>query len=72
MTHEVVGRIDESGPDLAALADENESLGKLSDRTVELLRSAGVIRLRDEVGEPVGSTLSVNLIRELLKTATLT
>jgi hypothetical protein len=27
--------------------------------------------LRDEVGEPVGSTLSVNLIRELLKTATL-
>ncbi|MER5640552.1 FHA domain-containing protein [Kitasatospora sp. NPDC002227] len=28
--------------------------------------------LREEVGEPVGSTLSVNLIRELLKTATLT
>jgi hypothetical protein len=27
--------------------------------------------LRDEVGEPVGSTLSINLIRELLKTATL-
>lgn len=27
--------------------------------------------LREEVGEPVGSTLSVNLIRELLKTATL-
>jgi hypothetical protein len=27
--------------------------------------------IRDEVGEPVGSTLSVNLIRELLKTATL-
>lgn len=27
--------------------------------------------LRDEVGEPVGSTLSVNLIRELLKTVTL-
>ncbi|MEU6201685.1 hydroxylase [Streptomyces sp. NPDC047061] len=45
MTHEVVGRIEESGPELAALADENESLGKLSDRTVELLRSAGVIRL---------------------------
>jgi hypothetical protein len=28
--------------------------------------------LRDEVGEPVGSTLSINLIKELLKTATLT
>lgn len=27
--------------------------------------------LRAEVGEPVGSTLGVNLIRELLKTATL-
>jgi hypothetical protein len=27
--------------------------------------------MRDEVGEPVGSTLSLNLIRELLKTATL-
>ncbi len=27
--------------------------------------------MREEVGEPVGSTLSVNLIRELLKTATL-
>lgn len=27
--------------------------------------------LREEVGQPVGSTLSVNLIRELLKTATL-
>ncbi|MEU9456189.1 hydroxylase [Streptomyces sp. NPDC048277] len=45
MTHEVVGRVEESGPELAALADENESLGRLSDRTVQLLRSAGVIRL---------------------------
>ena len=45
MTHEVVGRVEELGAELAALADENESLGKLSDRTVELLRSAGVIRL---------------------------
>lgn len=45
MTHEVVGRVEESGAELAALADENEALGKLSDRTVELLRSAGVIRM---------------------------
>ncbi|MEU6140669.1 hydroxylase [Streptomyces sp. NPDC047081] len=45
MTHEVVGRVEELGAELAELADENESLGKLSDRTVELLRSAGVIRL---------------------------
>ncbi|MER7693954.1 hydroxylase [Streptomyces sp. NPDC097610] len=45
MTHEVVGRIEESGPELAALADETESPRKLSDRTVELLRSTGVIRL---------------------------
>ncbi|WP_416968006.1 hydroxylase [Streptomyces sp. 4F14] len=45
MTHEVVGRVEESGAELAALADDNEALGKLSDRTVELLRSAGVIRM---------------------------
>jgi 3-hydroxy-9,10-secoandrosta-1,3,5(10)-triene-9,17-dione monooxygenase len=45
MTHEVVRRIDELGPKLAALADENERLGKLSDETVDLLRSTGVLRL---------------------------
>lgn len=45
MAHEVVRRIDEFGPKLAALADENEGLGKLSDETVGLLRSAGVMRL---------------------------
>lgn len=45
VTHEVVDRVEEMGSELAALADENEKLGKLSDRTVELLRSAGVIRL---------------------------
>ncbi|MFE9924563.1 hydroxylase [Streptomyces sp. NPDC005774] len=45
MAHEVVGRIGEIGPELAALAEENEKLGKLSDKTVALLRSAGVIRL---------------------------
>ncbi|KAA9163676.1 hydroxylase [Amycolatopsis acidicola] len=45
MTHEVLRRIEESAPKLAALADENERLGKLSEDTVALLRSAGVLRL---------------------------
>ncbi|MFQ6396212.1 hydroxylase [Nocardia sp. KC 131] len=45
MAHEVVQRVEEFGPELAGLAEENEKLGKLSDRTVELLKSAGVIRL---------------------------
>lgn len=45
MAHEVVNRVEDLGSELAALADENEKLGKLSDKTVELLRSAGVIRL---------------------------
>ena len=45
MAHEVVDRVEKLGPELAALADDNESLGKLSDKTVGLLRTAGVIRL---------------------------
>ncbi|MEV2218450.1 hydroxylase [Nocardia vinacea] len=45
MAHEVVQRVEELGPELAALAEENEKLGKLSDKTAQLLRSAGVIRL---------------------------
>lgn len=45
MAHEVLDRIEEYGPKLAALADENEKLGKLSDETVSLLRTAGVMRL---------------------------
>ena len=45
MAHEVVDRVENLGPELAALADDNESLGKLSDKTVGLLRTAGVIRL---------------------------
>lgn len=45
MAHEVVHRVEELGPKLAALAEENERLGKLSDETVALLKSAGVIRL---------------------------
>ncbi|MXP23328.1 hydroxylase [Gordonia sp. HNM0687] len=45
MAHEVIKRIEEAGPELASLAEENERLGKLSDRTAELLRQTGVIRL---------------------------
>lgn len=45
MTHEVVDRIGEIGSELAALGEENERLGKLSDHSVALLKSAGVIRL---------------------------
>lgn len=49
MAHEVVDRIEELGPELAALAEENEALGKLSNKTVDLMRSAGVIRLLQPV-----------------------
>ncbi len=45
MTHEVVARIEELGPEFAALAEENEQLGRLSDKTAALLRSAGIIRM---------------------------
>ncbi|HWC80492.1 MAG TPA: hydroxylase [Pseudonocardiaceae bacterium] len=45
MAHEVVDRIEEAGPKLAALAEDNEKLGKLSDETVSLLRGTGVMRL---------------------------
>jgi 3-hydroxy-9,10-secoandrosta-1,3,5(10)-triene-9,17-dione monooxygenase len=45
MAHDVVHRVEEFGPRLAALADENERLGKLSDETADLLRSSGVMRL---------------------------
>ncbi|WAC54031.1 hydroxylase [Gordonia sp. SL306] len=45
MAHEVIKRIEELGPELAALAEENEKLGKLSDKTADLLRQTGVIRM---------------------------
>ncbi|MER5787391.1 hydroxylase [Streptomyces sp. NPDC001980] len=45
MAHEVVERVEQYGPKLAELAVENEKLGRLSDETVGLLRSAGVLRL---------------------------
>ncbi|WP_326818564.1 hydroxylase [Streptomyces sp. NBC_01762] len=45
MAHEVIDRIEELGPQLKGLAEENERLGRLSERTVALMRSAGVMRL---------------------------
>lgn len=50
----------------------NRTVANAVEDVRERLRRRGIRGLtRDEVGEPVGSTLSVNLIRELLKTATL-
>jgi alkylation response protein AidB-like acyl-CoA dehydrogenase len=45
MTHEVVSRVAEVAPRLAAAADETERLGRLSDESVKLMREAGVMRL---------------------------
>jgi alkylation response protein AidB-like acyl-CoA dehydrogenase len=45
MTHEVVSRVAEIAPRLAAAADETERLGRLSDESVKLVREAGVMRL---------------------------
>jgi 3-hydroxy-9,10-secoandrosta-1,3,5(10)-triene-9,17-dione monooxygenase len=45
MAQDVASRIEQAGPELAELAWENERLGKLSARTVEIIRSAGVMRI---------------------------
>ncbi|MGW0594602.1 acyl-CoA dehydrogenase family protein [Streptosporangium sp. NPDC002607] len=45
MAHEVVSRVEELAGRLAAVADETERLGKLSDESVKLIREAGVMRL---------------------------
>lgn len=42
---DVAGRIRAFGPELAELAWENERLGKLSNRSAEILRTAGLMRL---------------------------
>lgn len=50
----------------------NRTVANTVEDVRERLHRRGVRGLlREEVGEPVGSTLSVNLIRELLKTATI-
>ncbi|WP_110207078.1 acyl-CoA dehydrogenase family protein [Nocardioides daejeonensis] len=45
MTHPVMQAIEERADELAALGPENEALGRLTDRTAELLRETGVIRM---------------------------
>lgn len=45
MAQNVADRISEVGPELAELAWENERLGKLSDRSVKIIHSAGVMRI---------------------------
>ncbi len=45
MTHEVVRKVADIAPRLAATAAETERLGKLADESVKLMREAGVMRL---------------------------
>ncbi len=45
MSHEVVRRVEEVAAQLAAAADETERGGKLSDKSVKLVRQAGVMRM---------------------------
>lgn len=45
MTHEVVRRVEEAAELLAATAEETESLGRLSDASVKLVRQVGVMRM---------------------------
>jgi 3-hydroxy-9,10-secoandrosta-1,3,5(10)-triene-9,17-dione monooxygenase len=45
MTHEVVRKVADIAPRLAATAAETEQLGKLADESVKLMREAGVMRL---------------------------
>jgi 3-hydroxy-9,10-secoandrosta-1,3,5(10)-triene-9,17-dione monooxygenase len=45
MAHEVVRKVADIAPRLAATAAETERLGKLADESVKLMREAGVMRL---------------------------
>ncbi|KRF21197.1 hydroxylase [Nocardioides sp. Soil797] len=45
MTNPVLAAVEAHAEELAALGAENEKLGRLTDRTVEILREAGVIRM---------------------------
>lgn len=45
MAHEVVQKVAEIAPQLAATAEETERLGRLADESVKLMREAGVMRL---------------------------
>lgn len=72
LTWEETARVASSSP-CSTRAWTNRTVANAVEDVRERLHRRGVRGLlREEVGEPVGSTLSVNLIRELLKTATLT
>ncbi|WP_232677092.1 acyl-CoA dehydrogenase family protein [Nocardioides sp. R-C-SC26] len=45
MTDNVMQRIEERAEELASLGPENEQLGRLSDRSADLLRESGVMRM---------------------------
>ncbi|MCW2934310.1 MAG: 3-hydroxy-9,10-secoandrosta,3,5(10)-triene-9, 17-dione monooxygenase, partial [Actinomycetia bacterium] len=45
MTHDVVAKVAELAPRLAATAEETERLGRLCEESVKLVREAGVMRL---------------------------
>jgi hypothetical protein len=71
MTWEETARLVNASP-YAAKTWNHRTVANTVEDVRERLRRRGVRGLmREEVGEPVGATLSVNLIRELLKTATL-
>lgn len=71
LTWEETARI-ASGSPRSTRAWTNRTVANTVEDVRERLHRRGVRGLlREEVGEPVGSTLSVNLIRELLKTGTL-
>lgn len=71
LTWEETARLATSSP-YSTRTWTNRTVANTVEDVRERLHRRGVRGLlRAEVGEPVGSTLSVNLIRELLKTATL-
>jgi 3-hydroxy-9,10-secoandrosta-1,3,5(10)-triene-9,17-dione monooxygenase len=45
MTHDVVQKVEALGPRFAAAAPENETLGRLSNTSVALIREAGLMRM---------------------------
>jgi hypothetical protein len=71
LTWEETARVANASP-YATRTWNNRTVANAVEGVRERLHRRGVRGLRaEDVGQPVGSTLSVNLIRELLKTATL-
>jgi len=71
LTWKETARVANSSPYATRVWNEN-TVADTVERVRKRLHDLGVYGLiEEEVGQPVGSTLSVNLIRELLKSATL-